>query len=152
MNRIAAVVVVVVVGACSPEAPQAAATPVTATPTLPPAIDAVRAIYASYASAPKTFARLPHLSRFYVEDNQRKDAACARGEASCAGDRFACLERIPTTKGALVDVKADGEQPGVSATIKLTLRFSDQQSVADVDAVWEDGAWKIDQVRCPGKT
>ena len=146
MNRTAAVVVVVVVAACSKGPPPAP--PPTATPPSPPAIEAVRTIYAAYASAPMTFARLPHLSRFYVEDNQRKDAACAAGEASCSGDRFACLDKLPSKGGQLVDVKTDGELPGVSATVKLTLRFGDQQTHPDVDLVWEDGAWKIDQVRC----
>ncbi|MDP2344507.1 MAG: hypothetical protein Q8O67_26375 [Deltaproteobacteria bacterium] len=152
MKRFALVVVVVVVAAACPKSePAVTMATSTAKPALPSPVDAVRAIYADYATAPKTFARMPHLSRFYVEDNQRKDAACARGEASCSGDRFACLDKIPSARGQLVDVKADGELPGVSATVKVKLKFGDQQGAADVDAVWEDGAWKIDQVRCAPK-
>ena len=150
MKRLA-LLAVVSLAACPTDTPPATTTTTAPAVALPSPVEAVRRIYAAYASAPTTFARLPHLSRFYVEDNQRKDAACARGDASCSGDRFACLDKLPSAKGQLVDVKADGELPGVSATVKLTLRFGDQQSVVDVDAVWEDSAWKIDQVRCVPK-
>lgn len=131
-----------------------------ASPTAPPAapvspavgspVTAVRSIYEGFAAAPSSFDRVPHLSRFYVEDNQRVDAACAAGEARprCNGDRFACLPTIVNKPGAVVDVVAAGEQPGVSASTRVTLKFGDVISTADVDVVVEDGRWKVDQVRC----
>jgi hypothetical protein len=114
-------------------------------------LDAARTIYASYAARPTSFDRLPHLSKFYVEDQGRADAACAAGEQlpACSGDRFVCLEHAPKKPGAVVDARLDGELPGTSATVKLTLKFGAEVAHADVDVVWEGGAWKIDQVRCP---
>lgn len=138
-------------GACSKKPPPAATTTTTtAVPVPPAALGAIREIYGAYVSAPATFERLPHLSRFFIEHNQGKDAACANGGAKCEGDRFACLVNIPAGRGQVIDVKADGEQPGLSATVRLRLRFGDEEAAADVDAVWEDGQWKIDQVRCGG--
>jgi hypothetical protein len=143
--------VIVTLAGCSKEKPKAE-TPTTTTSTLPSPLEAAKAIYAGYAAAPTTFARVPHFSRFYVEDNQRKDAACNAGEKldACTGDRFVCLERAPTKPGVIKDARLDGEQPGTSASVKLTLEFPAPAGVAHVDAdvVWEDNAWKIDQVRC----
>ncbi len=140
---------IVVVSACAKEAPTP--TPTTPTPATPPPLPATQALYAAYASAPTTFDRLPHLSRFYVESQRNIDAACMRGEklpACGGGDRFSCVERPPTKAGTVKDAKVNGEQPGVSATITLTLQFADVVTNVDADVVWEDGAWKIDQVRC----
>lgn len=144
---------VFVVAACSDKAPTptvVAAEPALSAPAVGPAVPAVRAIYEGFVAAPSSFDRLPHLSRFYVEDNQRVDAACAAGEdrPRCNGDRFACLPKAQSKPGTVVDVGAAGEQPGVSASTKVTLKFGDVTSTADVDVVVEDGRWKVDQVRC----
>ena len=113
-------------------------------------LPAVRAIYEGYAQRPDGFDRVTHFSRFYVEDNQRVDAACAAGEdhRRCRGDRFSCVEIAPKKAGKVLDAVVGGEQPGVSASVKVTLEFAGTKTVADVDAVFEGGAWKIDQVRC----
>lgn len=144
---------VFVLAACSDKAPTPTVVPAEPAAAAAPSVavvPAVRAIYEGFAAAPSTFDRLPHLSRFYVEDNQRVDAACAAGEARprCNGDRFACLPTILNKPGAVVDVIAAGEQAGVSASTRVTLKFGDVTTTADVDVVVEDGRWKIDQVRC----
>lgn len=118
----------------------------------PPPLPATQAIYAAYASAPSTFNRVPHLSRFAIEENRRIDGACARGEQlpACNGDRFACLALPPTKPGTVKSAVVAGEQPGVSASIKLELQFGDVVGAVHADVVWEDGEWKIDQVQCAG--
>jgi hypothetical protein len=144
------VVVAAVAVACSGEKAQSTAA-TAATPAVPPPLPATKAIFEGYAKSPASFDRLPHLSRFYIEDNQRKDAACATGDggAACHGDRFVCLERAPAGAGSVVEARVAGEQAGVSATVKLKLAFADASAAFDVDVVYEAGSWKVDQVRCP---
>jgi hypothetical protein len=154
MRCFSSLALVFVLGACSdkPTAPTVVAVEpaAPAAPAVGPVVPAVRAIYEAFAAAPLSFDRMPHLSRFYIEDNQRVDAACAAGEdrPRCNGDRFACLPRAESKPGTVVDVVAAGEQPGVSASTRVTLKFGAVTSTADVDVVVENGRWKIDQVRC----
>ena len=143
------------VAACSSDPPQAsvvtaAPPPSAAAASTPPVAPAIRAIYEGYAANPNGFGRAEHFSRFYVEDNQRVDAACVAGEdhARCRGDRFSCVAVAPKKAGKVVDAVVVGEQPGVSASVRITTEFAGTKTVADVDAVVEDGRWKIDQVRC----
>lgn len=146
---------VVVTGACNEPArpsvvPAVEAAADTAGARVPPPVDAVRAIYEGYAKSPDGFDRTRFLSRFYVEDNGRIDAECRAGgeHRRCNGDRFSCIAMPPKKAGSVVDVVALGEQPGVSATVRVTLQFGKTTTKADVDAVVEGGVWKIDQVRC----
>lgn len=153
MKRLLVALVVVVVSACAKEAPKTEAPP-KETQTTPPPLPATQALYAQYASAPTTFDRLPHLSRFYTESQRSIDAACNRGEqlpACQGGDRFSCVDRPPTKPGTVKAATLNGEQPGVSATVALQLQFGDVVTAVDADVVFEDGAWKIDQVRCAPK-
>ncbi len=66
----------------------------------------------------------------------------------CNGDRFACLPTSVRGKGTVHDAVVTGEQPGVSASVRVTMLFGKATVMADVDVVFEDGAWKVDQVRC----
>lgn len=119
-------------------------------PPTPPVKDAVIGIYRSFAADVAGYERAPVLSRFYMSDNARIDADCAAGKPHprCNGDRFACLMRLPHMKGTVQDATITGEQPGVSASVRVTLAFGKDLVKPDVDVVWEDGAWKVDQVRC----
>jgi hypothetical protein len=132
----------------SPPAPPATPAGTPGATTAPPVLEAVRAIYEGYAKAPGTFARGPHVSRFFAEQGQRDDDACRAGRA-CAGDRFVCLDPLPTSPGKVTDAVVTGEQPGVSASVKVKVEFAGRAAEPIADVVFEDGAWKIDQVRCP---
>ena len=150
-----AIVSAVFAVACRDEPTRASVVSVSASPTaahatVPPAVAAVRAIYEGYAKNPDGFARAPLLSRFYIDDNRAIDANCAAGEdhRRCRGDRFSCVSQPPKKAGSLVDAVGIGEQPGVSASVRITLKFGQTTTKADVDVVVEDGVWKIDQVRC----
>jgi hypothetical protein len=129
--------------------PQTAPAPPPA-PTAPPPADRVRGIYEALARAPKTFDGSPHVSRFFVEQGRVADEACRAGRG-CAGDRFACLDVVADRPGVVESVSLDGEQPGVSASVRLQLRFATQTTKPVVDVVFEDGDWRIDQVRCPAE-
>jgi hypothetical protein len=133
-----------------PKAPDTA--PAAPAPTLPTpkanALERVQSIFDAYVRAPSTFDRLPHVSRFYVAQGQRADEACRAG-SGCLGDRFACLDPLPEKPGAVERAELVGEQPGVSASVRLHLRFGARTSTPTVDVVVEDGDWRIDQVRCP---
>jgi hypothetical protein len=156
--RLSVVVVVPVVvaaltgAACSEEKPQptvvSPAQP--PPPPTPPVKDAVVGIYRAFAADPAGYDRTPVLSRFYMTDNARIDADCAAGKAHprCVGDRFACLPREATGKGTVQDAVVTGESPGRSASVRVTLAFDKVVVKPDVDVVFEDGAWKVDQVRC----
>lgn len=130
--------------------PAASSTPTPSAPAAPAPGPAVQAIYEGYAKSPNGFDRVAHFSRFYVDDNRRIDAACSAGEdhPRCRGDRFSCVAVAPKKSGRIVDAVVAGEQAGVSASVKVTTDFSGTKTVADVDAVFEDGQWKVDQVRC----
>lgn len=119
-------------------------------PQTPPVKDAVIGIYRGFAGDPAGFERGPVLSRFYMSDNARIDADCAAGKPHprCNGDRFACLPTTVKGKGTVQDAVVTGEQPGVSASVRVTMLFGKATVKADVDVVFEDGAWKVDQVRC----
>jgi hypothetical protein len=118
------------------------------TTTLPSATAQVRSIFEAYARAPSTFDRLPHVSRFYVEQGKRADDACRAG-AGCVADRFVCLDPLPDVPGVVEGAELVGELPGASASVRLRLRFGARTSSPTVDVVVEDGGWRIDQVRCP---
>ena len=142
---------VVVAGCSPPTPPESTAAPATTTatqPALPSATERVRAIFEGYARAPGTFDRLPHVSRFYVEQGKRADDACRAG-AGCVADRFACLDPAPDGPGVVEGAELVGELPGASASVRVTLRFGARTSAPIVDVVVEDGAWRLDQVRCP---
>lgn len=119
-------------------------------PPTPPVKDAVVDIYRAFAADPAGYDRTPVLSRFYMTDNARIDADCAAGKAHprCVGDRFACLLRGATRKGTLQDAVVTGELPGRSASVRVALAFGTEVVKPEVDVVFEDGAWKVDQVRC----
>ena len=136
--------------ACSKAPPPAPPPP----PPPPPVTDAVAAIYTAFAKSPASYDRAPVLSRFYMSDNARIDADCAAGKdhPRCNGDRFACLPTSATGVGVVQSAVKDGEQLGVSATVKVTLAFGKTVVHPDVDLVFEDGQWKIDQVRCDAPT
>lgn len=158
MRRLSVVVVVPVVfaalvgAACSEEKPQptvvSPAQP--PPPPTPPVKDAVVGIYRAFAADPAGYDRTPVLSRFYMTDNARIDADCAAGKVHprCVGDRFACLPREVKGKGTVQDAAVTGELPGRSASVRVTLAFGKVIVKPDVDVVFEDGSWKIDQVRC----
>jgi hypothetical protein len=116
--------------------------------------ESVAAIYTAFAKAPASYDRAPVLSRFYMSDNARIDADCAAGKdhPRCNGDRFACLPTSAKGAGVVQSAVKNGEQPGVSATVKVTLAFGKTVVHPDVDVVFEDGQWKIDQVRCDAPT
>lgn len=128
--------------------PSATPLATTGAPPVPSPVDAARTIYESFAQAPTTFDRLPHVSRFYVEQGRRNDEACRTGR-SCVPDRFVCLEPGPTSVGRVERAQADGELPGVSASVRLRVAFGDRVAIQTVDLVFESGVWKVDQVRCP---
>jgi hypothetical protein len=117
-------------------------------PALPPALERVRSLYAAYARTPSTFDLVPHVSRFFVEQGKRADDAC-RATEGCAGDPFVCLDRLPVEAGTVESAELVGELPGVSASVRLGLRFGAHTSTPTVDVVVEDGGWRVDQVRCP---
>lgn len=133
--------------ACSGPPPPAPPPPA---PVAPPVKDAVVAIYTAFAKNPAGFDRGSVLSRFYMSDNAAIDADCAAGKdhPRCHGDRFACLPALVKGAGVVQDAVVKGEQPGVSASVKVTLAFGATVVSADVDVAFEDGAWKVDQVRC----
>ena len=131
--------------------PTPATTPPPPATTPPPDVGpAIRTIYEGYAANPNGYDRLPALSAYFIRENRRIDEACARGgdDARCRGDRFACQTNPPRKAGKVVAVRVNGEQPGVSATVDVTVRFGTEETAVHVDTVLVDGAWRIDQVRC----
>ncbi len=146
------VLVATVLGALACEKAPPKPTPPSTTTTLqaPPVKDAVMAIYGAFAKDPDGYDRADVISRFYIESNQALDAECRAGKEDprCRGDRFACLPTVENKRGVLVDATVAGELPNKSATVKVTLRFGKRDVKADVDVVYEEGAWKVDQVRC----
>jgi hypothetical protein len=155
MHRSAVVVVSVLFAvfglACSEErAGPTVVSPAAPTPSAPPVKDAVVAIYSAFAASPTGYDRTPVLSAFYKSDNARIDADCAAGKAHprCVGDRFACLPAGVKGKGTVKEAVVVGEMPGRSASVRVTLVFGKTEVSPMVDVTFEDGAWKVDQVRC----
>jgi len=108
----------------------------------------VRALCESYARSPTTFALGDRVSRFYAQQGRKNDDACRSGGA-CVVDRFSCLDPPPSSPGRVEAAQADGEQPGVSASVRVRMTFGAQVVAPMVDVVFEDGGWRVDQVRCP---
>jgi hypothetical protein len=139
---------VVCVGACEAAPPPAPAPP--PKPTAPSVKDAVIDIYSAYAKDPDGYDRSDAISAFYIESNQALDAECQAGkdDPRCRGDRFACLPAVSRQKGVVEDAVVAGELPGVSATVKVTLRFGKTTVTPNVDVVFDGKRWRVDQVRC----
>jgi hypothetical protein len=135
--------------AAPPPPPQVDPTPQVAAP-----MDAARAIYTAIAQNLRVagFDRTPYLSSSYIEEGPRRDAFCRDRIAGrdtppkeCVGDPVLCtLEPLRPSATRL-----DGEQPGRSATVVVTLGEGAKAVTAIANLVVEDGEWKIDNVACP---
>jgi len=145
---------VLALAACSPatpsQAPTSTATPAsTAAQTAPDPADTIRPLYERYFARTETnFPPLLEQAPWSAAMRARLEAMMQRSEAAQAPildfDPFINAQDWQLTA---LSVTTDAVAPGSHAVARATFNNAGQRQEIIYDLVWENGAWRVDNIR-----